>query len=74
MTDRLAEKDDVRWCDKATSQWSLRANGTGTQRVLMHRVADDDGNGYDGLPMAWRDVATFQSYNDAHTVLRKLVG
>lgn len=45
------------------AEWDLRSNGTGVQRVLMNRLSPEN---------AWRDVATFASYNDAEWVLRHL--
>lgn len=69
----MSENDKIptRWCDRSSCQYMLRAAG-GTSRVLMMRYADGEGLDSDGRESVWRDIATFPSYNDADSVLRKL--
>lgn len=64
---------DVPWFQRSKQEFALRA-GAGTSRILMARYADADGNGMDGEPATWKDIATFYSYNDAEWLLRKLNG
>lgn len=60
------------WFKRSRWEWALRATGGGSKRTLMLRCVDENGLGSDGRPVAWRDIATFDSYNDADMVLRLL--
>lgn len=51
-------------------RWSIRDDGK--RVVIMHRVADDDGNTDDGLPARWHDVADVIRPEDADRTLRLL--
>jgi hypothetical protein len=53
--------------------WGLRVGAVSTQRVLIRRYANEVGETMDGTPAAWKDIARFDSYNDAESVLRILV-
>ena len=56
------------WAQRACTEYALRAV-SGTSRVLMERRCDEDGKDWDGSLVDWKDVAVFQSYNDAGRVL-----
>jgi hypothetical protein len=57
---------------KRRTEWALRAGLASTSRILIERHCDENGLTFDGSPAAWRDVARFDSYNDAERVLRVL--
>lgn len=70
MTATITQDD--RWCDRSFWQYDLRCDESSTRRVLMTRLCDEQGKGVDGREVPWRDLATFQSYNDAERILAAL--
>lgn len=61
----------TKWCDRSRFEYQLRVS-SGTGRVLMERICDEQGLDHKGYQVPWQDIATFGSYNDAERVLRKL--
>ena len=75
MSEHLPEVERP-WSMRARWEYALRDSG-GTSRVLMRRFCDEAGHAANGDDVAWKDVASFGSYNDAEQVLgllRKALG
>lgn len=76
MTDRRSTtpvlgRVEEPWWKRATTKFDVRADGL-TRIVLVTRHVDDQGLGHDGMPVPWRDIATFEKWSDAMLVLDRL--
>lgn len=66
----VAEDDCAKSCpeDSIKRRWAVRG-GPGVSQILMDRYSDEDGKDVKGHEVAWRDVATINSYNDSEWIL-----
>ncbi len=66
-------EDDEKSCpeDSIKRRWAVRG-GSSVSQILMDRFCDEDGKDVKGNEVAWRDVATINSYNDSEWILRAL--
>jgi hypothetical protein len=69
MSDEGGSVKSEPWYERSRTEYALRTTGISVARVLMWRDVDENGLDSKGKPAAWRDVATFDSYNDAEHIL-----